>query len=119
MQQQQPADVLYIGTDVRFSLQVPRYSCCKEGCAGMFAPRPSAVGCFPANPKASWDVARYSESYAARWLDYRLLQLADTLIFQGGRSIAGHAFASAVHKQHTLNGCSAPLGFDHFKRQLL
>ncbi|PSC76086.1 serine threonine [Micractinium conductrix] len=46
-----------------------------------------------------------------------LLQLCDSLIF-AGRAAAVYSLATVVHKQHELNGCSAPLGWEHMKRQL-
>ena len=118
MQQEEPVRVLYIATDARFQLAVPRYSCRSMGCDGMFAPSPFAAGCFPATPKVSWDVAQASPAQPARWIDLRLLQLADGLLFQAGRGVAVHSFAAVVHHQHELNGCADPLGWEHFKRQL-
>jgi hypothetical protein len=118
MQVQQPACVLYIGTEYRFELQVPRYSCHVVGCDGTFAPSPFAAGCFPATPVASWDVVQSRPGQGARWLDTRLLQLADSLIFTGNRPAAMYSLAAVVHQQHALNGCSDSLGLEHFKRQL-
>ena len=113
------ASVLYIGIDLRFELAVPRYSCRQSGCGGTFAPSPFTIGCFPATPKASWDVSRSGPAHPARWIDLRLLQLADGLIFHGARTVAVYTFAAVVHQQHELNGCSEPpLAWEHFKRQL-
>lgn len=92
--------------------------CAEAGCSGTFALSPLVVSCFPATPKANWDVSTSSEVHPARWFDMRMLQLADTFIFQGGRSLAVHQFAAAVHKQHQRNGCTEELKFDWFKRQL-
>lgn len=118
MRQEGGADVLYISIEARFNVTVPRYTCIQLGCGGSFAPSPFAAGCFPATPKAGWDVAQSSPGQPARWIDLRLLQLADSLIFQGGRSMAVYSFSAAIHQQHELNGCDDPLGWDHFKRQL-
>ena len=63
------------------------------------------------------DVTQSSASHPARWIDLRLLQLADTLIFSGS-SVAVYGFAAAVHRQHIANGCGALLRWEHFKRQL-
>ena len=118
MQPEQPATVLYIGSEVRFMLSVPRYRCCEVECGGAFAPSPFSVRCFPATPKVSWDVTQSSTTQPARWIDERLLRLADSLVFQGGRGVAVYTLARVVHGQHALNGCSDPLGWEHLKRQL-
>ncbi|PSC68954.1 hypothetical protein C2E20_7492 [Micractinium conductrix] len=55
--------------------------------------------------------------YERRWFDLQLLQLCDSLTF-AGRAAAVYSLATVVHKQHELNGCSAPLGWEHMKRQL-
>jgi hypothetical protein len=119
MQDLQPATILYIANDSRFHLTVPWYKCAKAGCGGTFSPSPLVVGCFPAMPKASWDVSTCSEVSPAHWLDICMLQLADTFISQGGLSLDIHQFAAAIHKQHELNGCAADLKLDWFKQQLL
>ena len=117
MQALQPAPVLFVSTNYRYSLEVPRHSCCQPGCGGTWAPSPFVVGCFPATPKASWDVLQCSPGQPARWFDLRLLQLADGLIFQG-RPAAIYSFAQVVHRLHEANGAVEPLGWEHFKRQL-
>ena len=117
MELQEPAQVLYIGTEVRFELSVPVYRCKVDGCSGTFAPQPFAVHCFPANPNSSWDVTQASAAHPARWFCMRLLQLADAFTFSGAHT-AVYSLATIVHRQHTLNGCTAPLGWEHFKRQL-
>jgi hypothetical protein len=118
MREGQPAAVLYVGTEARFVLLVPQYNCRQDGCHGSFSPSPVVVNCWPATAKVSWDVSLSSAAQPARWFDISMLQLADTLIFQGGRSVAVHTLAAGVHQQHKLNGCTDHLGFDHFKRQL-
>ena len=117
MQLAGPMEVLYIGIERRFLLSVPVSSCRVEGCGGRFAPSSFSVGCFPATPNASWDVAQTSGMYERRWFDLQLLQLCDSLTF-AGRAAAVYSLATVVHKQHELNGCSAPLGWEHMKRQL-
>ena len=118
MELQEPAQVLYIGTEVRFELSVPVYRCKVDGCSGTFAPQPFAVHCFPANPNSSWDVTQASAAHPARWFCMRLLQLADAFTFSGAHTPAVYSLATIVHRQHTLNGCTAPLGWENFKRQL-
>eukprot|EP00887_Chlorella_sp_A99_P005668 scaffold1.g5668.t1 len=118
MQQQQPVSVLYVGTEFCFPLAVPRYACRVEGCNGAFAPSAFVAGCFPANPKSSWDVLQASAAQPARWFDLCMLQLLDGLVFQPGRSAAVYGLAAVIHRQHTLNGCGGLLGWEHFKRQL-
>eukprot|EP00887_Chlorella_sp_A99_P005819 scaffold1.g5819.t1 len=110
--------VLYIGLDYRFNLDVPRWACCAVGCEGVFAPCSFTVGCFPATPKAGWDVAHSDPTRPARWLDLGLLQLLDMLIFAPRSPTSVYAMAAVVHRQHELNGCADPLGLDHFRRQL-
>ena len=118
MQRVEPASVLYLNAEEHFKVKVPCYGCCSSGCSGRFAPSPLTVGCLPATPTVSLDVSLSTAAQPARWLELRMLQLGDTLMYRGGRSIAVHSFAAAIHRQHELNGCSDPLGFDHFKRQL-
>jgi hypothetical protein len=111
--------VMVIETEVRFELSVPVSRCSQSGCNGTFVPSSFSVGCFPATPKTSVDVSLCSTAQPARWISLRLLQLGDSLIFQGRRPAAVYALATAVHQQHALNGCSdPPLGWEHFKRQL-
>ena len=112
------AQVLYVGIEDCFELDVPCYSCCQADCCGDFAPSPFAVCCFPATAKVSWNVVLSGPGKPARWFDMRLLQLADSLIFQSGRSAAVYGFAAAIHSQHDLNGSGGLLGWEHFKRQL-
>jgi hypothetical protein len=118
MEQLEPACVLYVGIDCCFQLPVPRWACRDAGCGGSFAPSPFLVGCFPATPKASWDVMQSSPSHPARWIELQLLSLADSLIYQGGRPAAVYSLAAAIHNQHERNGCANLLGWEHFKRQL-
>lgn len=118
MQLSASASVLYVGVEVRFELKVPIYHCSSVACKGAFAPDAFTVGCFPATPKASWDVTQSGPAQPARWFDLRLLQLCDSLIYGGGRSAAVHSLAVAIHRQHALNGSTAPLAWDHFRRQL-
>ncbi len=113
-----PTAVLVVSVDHRFMVEVPMASCRDATCGGSWAPSPFAVGCFPATPKASWDVSLSGPGQPARWFDIRLLQLADGLIFEGRRPAAVHSIAAVVHRQHEANGCTEPLGFEHFKRQL-
>ena len=113
-----PAVVLVVSVHYRFTLEVPLASCSDASCGGSWAPSPFAVGCFPATPKVSWDVALSGPAKPARWFDMRLLQLGDGLVFEGRRPTAVHGFSVVVHRHHEANGCSEPLGWEHFKRQL-
>lgn len=117
MQALQPVEVLYISVDHSMLLAVPAYTCLQPGCGGVFVPSPFAAACFPATPKASWDVAQSSAGQPARWFDLRLLQLADSLRFQSRRT-AVHSLATVVHQQHVQNGCAHLVGWEHFRRQL-
>ena len=117
MEPADPVSVLIIGTEVRFLLVVALWRC--RCCGSVFAPSPFSVGCFPATPKVSWDVAQASIAHPACWLDLWLLQLCDSIIHGGGRSAAVYSLATAIHQQHTLNGrADPPLSWGHFKRLL-
>jgi hypothetical protein len=117
MQVLEPAEVLYVSVDHCILLAVPRCGCRRHDCGGSFAPSPFAAGCFPATPKASWDVAQSTAGQPARWFDLRLLQLAGGLRFQTRRT-AEHSLAAVMHQQHVQNGCAHLVGWEHFKRQL-
>lgn len=116
-QSPQPVMVLYISMDYCFHLAVPLWSCLEPGCGGSFVPTAFAIGCFPATPITGWDIRKARPGQPARWLDQRLLQLADSLRYQA-RGTAVHTLAQVLHRQHVLNGCEALVGWEHFKRQL-
>ena len=113
----QPAEVLYIATDVCFPLEVPRYYCQKVGCSGGYAPKSFVVDCFPATPLASWDVTKASAGQPARWIAIQLLQFFDGLVF-GTRQAAWQSLAKVLHEQWDENGCGGLLTWQHFRRQL-
>ncbi len=76
------------------------------------------MGCFPATPKAGWDWASSSPAQPARVIDLRTLDLLDGLTFEGRRPVAVHGFAAVLCRLHEANGCTEPLGQEHFTRQL-
>ena len=115
----EPAVVLVITVDYRFTISVPRFTCAEEGCPGTFAPSPFAAGCFPATPCVSWDVSQATQQHPARWFDMRLMQLGDALMYGVRRAVAAHSLANVVLTQHELNGCGGErINLDHLKRQL-
>jgi hypothetical protein len=118
LQQGQPAAVLIVSVLYRYSLDVPRASCRGPGCGGTWAPSPCAAGCFPATPRVCLDVSLCGPGLPARWFDWQLLHMSDGLVFEGRRPAAVNSIAAVVHRLHEANGCSEPMGCEHFKRQL-
>ncbi|PSC74817.1 Galactose mutarotase [Micractinium conductrix] len=117
-----PNVVLRPGEEYRhlvvYHLDVPRASCRVPGCGGTWAPSPCAAGCFPATPRVCLDVSLCGPGLPARWFDWQLLHMSDGLVFEGRRPAAVNSIAAVVHRLHEANGCSEPMGCEHFKRQL-
>jgi hypothetical protein len=110
------AEVLWVGFETRFQVQVPVRVC--SGCKTTFTVCPLHIGCFPSSAKFGWKISNYAPyNTAVLWFDLALVRYAE-LTSHHMKRVSMWQFAELLDRMHITNHSPVKIQFDRLRKAL-